>query len=765
MGKRAFPVTLVAGMAVALFCGIALYLRIVPSYDKVFVGDWIKFTTPDAYYYMRQVDSLVHNFPHLISFDPYRNYPYGQSLVGFNLFVYFLGGIVWLIGLGAPTQHTIDIVGVYFPAVLGALDVILVYFIGKELFNRWAGVIAAGLLAILPGEFLGRSIIGATDRDAFEVLLTALTMLFLILAIKNARQKEIGFNLRPLGRAITKPLVYSLLTGVFLGFYLLTWVGAFLFVFIIFAYFIIQSIIDHLKHKNINYLSFVGIVTFLIALLIFLPSHPGLNYLVLLVIALLTPPVLALISGLMLRARVKVGYYPLAIFGLGLISLAVLYVVNPSIPKSLLSQLQIFFPSETERIVIEMQPLLFPSGRFSFVVAWANFTTGLFLSLISLGILIHLVIKRGEADKTLILVWSLVIMGATLALRRMALLYAVNVALLSGYVSWLVLQLVGFKEAPAESVESSKRNERQKGRRRLGSHLAASRANMALGVLIVFFVTFLPNINRAINVSSQAYFAPSDACCESLSWMKDNTPDPSGNHDFYYDLYKAPFGYPGTAYGVAAWWEYGYLVIRIGHRLTNCDPGGGDRVSVADFFTSQNEAQANTIMNKLGSRYVIIDHDLTEAVTGKFEVVAMLNGNSFDFCDIYYQLEGGRLNPVVAFYPEYYQSTVVRLYNFNGEQVIPHRCTVISYEDKISSGGQPYKQITGIESFPTYEAAQAYVTRQKSGNYRIAGGNPFISPVPLEKLEHYKLVYSSKYTTTQPDIGMVPEVKIFEYIK
>src|SRR4030043_1040304 len=157
MSQRRFSPGLIAGIIVALFFRVSLYIRVALPYDQVFVGDWIKFTGVDAYYFMRIVDNLVHNFPHLNSFDPYMLYPGGGGTGLCTFFVYFLAGITWLVGLGSPTQHTVDIVGVYFPAVLGALTVVPVYFIGKALFSRWAGVIAAGLVVLLPGEFLGRS--------------------------------------------------------------------------------------------------------------------------------------------------------------------------------------------------------------------------------------------------------------------------------------------------------------------------------------------------------------------------------------------------------------------------------------------------------------------------------------------------------------------------------------------------------------------------------------------------------------------------------
>jgi dolichyl-diphosphooligosaccharide--protein glycosyltransferase len=223
-------------VTLVLVCfAVAFYLRVVLPHSQVFVGDQIKYTTTDAYYFMRQIDNLVHNFPHFLAFDPYQNYPVGAVLNGQNLFVYFASSIIWLTGLGSPSQHTVDLVGAYLPAILGALAVVPVYFIGKTLFNRWAGILSAALIAITPGEFLGRTILGNTDRDAFEVMLSAITTLFLILAVKAAREKQFTFrtlNFRNIAR-YSRPLMYSLILGVVVGIYVLTWRGAFNFVLII----------------------------------------------------------------------------------------------------------------------------------------------------------------------------------------------------------------------------------------------------------------------------------------------------------------------------------------------------------------------------------------------------------------------------------------------------------------------------------------------------------------------------------------------------
>lgn len=772
MNRTEFNSKLIAGIFLAVFFGAALFIRVVLPYDKVFVGDWIKFTGVDAYFFMRIVDNLVHNFPHLNAFDPYLLYPSGWSISAQTFWPYFISIVTWLFGFGSPSQHTVDMVGVYFPAVLGALTTIPVYFIGKTLFNRWAGVMAAGLIAIFPGEFLGRSILGFTDYHVAEVMFTTVTMLFLILAVKTGRDRQLTLGNLWHGQwaTVTKPFIYSILAGVFLGIYFLTWAGALLFVFIIFSYLVIQFIIDHLKSKSTEYLCFVSTIVFIVTFLISLPLHPDRMVSASFIIAIIIPIVMAVLSNFITNRNIKPIIYPAAIIGLGLVSLAVLRIANPSLLQSITGRFYIFvWPIGTT--VLEMQPLLFPGGSFSWSLAWGNFTTGFFFSFISLGILVYLVIKRGETEKTAFVVWSLIILAATLAMRRFAYYLVVNIALLTGYLSWLVLNISGFKKLtikPADSLEESRKKAKLK--KREGSHSFANTIRMSLGILAIFFLVFFPNIGNAVDTASHATFAPSDAWYESLTWLETNTPDPFGTPDFYYELYKPSepgksYQNPQTAYGVTAWWDYGYWITRISHRIPTSNPGTGN-MGEASIFCAQDEASASKLLDQFGSKYVIIDHDIATVFGGKFYALATLSGSDPDkFYGVYYQLNGNTLEPVILFYPEYYSSLVVRLYNFDGGKVIPKTSTVISYQEKVSPDGQPYKQIASVRSFGSYEEAQTYISNQKSSNYVMVSPDPYASPMPLSAVEHYRLVFASKGVVTEPGRGMVPAVKIFEYAK
>ncbi len=776
--KRLFSPPVITLIALLVIAGISLLIRVKLPYDQVFVNGSVWFHGVDAWYHMRHIENLVHNFPHVNFFDPYVLYPSGGEGLARPFFDWLVAGIAWLVGLGSPSQHTVDVVGAYLPPVLGTLTIIPVYFIGKELFNRWVGVLAAALLAILPGEFLNRSLLGFTDHHVAEALFSTVTLMFLIMAIKRARERQISFThlLNRNWTTIRKPLIYALLAGVFLGIYLLSWIGGLLLIFVIFAYLVIQFIIDHLRRRSTDYLCIIATLAFLIAFIMLLPvlGEGGLGaiYSISLSIAISTPIVLSGISHLMASKAIKVAYYPIALLSLGGISLAVFHAINPLLLHSMLGRFHMFAPVAASLAILETHPLLFPFGHFSLETAWLLFTTSFFISFVSLGFLVYASIKAESADKTLFLIWSILMLVAVLGQRRFGYYFAVNAALLTAYFSWRTLDFAGLRELlarPKEDVriaEKTKRKAKKKTRAKMVEKKLLQPSVTWVRVLVagvaIFFLVFFPNVGKAEAVASGSVYID-QGWRSSLAWLRDNSPEPFGDPDFYYRLYETPFHYPATAYGIMCWWDYGYWITRIAHRIPNSNPSQANAARVADFFVAQDENSANQVMDEMGSRYVIIDYQM---VTGKFHVIPVWAGSSQDeFYETYYwPIQGGKLEPVVLFYPAYYRSMVVRLYNFDGKAVVPTESTVISYEEKVSSEGSRYKEITGSKSFPTYQDAQAYVSSQEPGNWRIASPNPFATPVPLEELEYYELVYQSDAMAMVAG-ERIPSVKIFEYVK
>lgn len=792
-------VTMLIVALLVIFFALSLVFRVALPYDSVFTGGWVKFTTVDAYYHMRLVDNLAHNFPHLTHFDPYFIYPGGSATGGVHFFDYLLAFIIWVIGLGSPTQHTIDVVSAYFPSVLAALTIIPVFFIGKALFNRWVGVMAAFLMALLPGEFLGRSILGNTDYHVAETLFSMTAALFLILAVKAAGSKPDGQGPLTFGhllkrdwKAITRPLVYALLAGVFLGIYLITWMGALLFVFIISVFFVVQFVINHFRHKSNEHLGIIGFVAFLVADIIFLPQAPDRNFTMVMVAALFVPLVLAALSILISSRKLNTFFYPPSLIVAGGVILLIVRAIDPSGVTTMWHNfLFIFAPGSgsTAATTMEMEHLLSPQGTFSTLYAWSYFTTSFFLisptsslhflwwlpgfGFISFLILIWLSIKqRGDKEiQVFFIIWTLIVLMATLSERRFAYYLVVNIAVLSAYISWQIIWYAGLRrltenaEKVAAAVKAETPRAKAKKKRRESPGIGIYYVNTILAIILVFFCVDFFNISKSNSTASQAaLFAPTDGWEQALTWMKSNTPDPLGDPGAYDKLYNSDYKYPASAYGVSAWWDYGYWITRIAQRLPSANPSQTPEpiTKVANLFLSQNATSADKIMADLGSSYIIADNSL---ITGKLWAVADWAKQSQDkYFGIYYVPNNGMYQGRTLYTPDFYRTLIVRLYCFDGKAVPDGKPVVVAYNTQ-TKNGTTYKLVTAADQYPTYQAALNYIASQKSGNYDIVGTSPFVSPVPLDAVQDFKIVYSSPFTDSFSGNVTLPDVKVFQQVK
>ncbi len=810
MNKFKLSSSVLTGVLVAALAIFAFILRVSFSFSQIFKGDWIKYSSADAYYQMRLVDNLAYNYPSASSFDPYLLFPGGSGIAESNMFVNVLASVSSLFGLVTPSQHTVDVVGVFAPPVLAALTVVVVFFIGKELFGKWGGVFSAALLAIIPGEFLSRTKLGFTDYHCLEVFITSFFILFVIMALKAANKNNLRFeNLWKIDWvSLRKPGIYSLIAGISLGLFGLTWSGAPMFTFIIFVFLFIQFLIDHMKKKPTEYLSIIGTVTFFIAFLVVLPGTVSIIIPASSLVGAIACIALGVVSRFMAVRNMKPVYYPVAVIIMAVAGFGLFYLILPNIVTAMLERFSIFTPSGTQLTTIEMQPLISSTYGNAFAVVWSNYNTTFFVAFISMLALLYFVIKQGTAEKTLFFVWSVIILISNLGQRRFGYYFSVNIALLTGFLSWLVIDYARthiFTEKVKQAIEKAKKVKRKATRRQQSNPRVAPYSVMSLVIIVVFFTGYFWSIEPAIDAAKRSPYAPSDAWCSVLDWMRENTPEPFGDPDAYYDLVRSDkylpystilstygntsnrtdyytnldvyYPYPETAYGVLSWWDYGYWIARIAHRIPNANPSQDPRAirDVAAFFTAQDEATANKVREKLDTEYVVIDYETAYVnpitTSGKFWAIITWGGMPVaDFFDMYLMMvnpdDETQLIQRPLFYPEYYRSMAVRMYNFDCQAVTPANVWVISYqEQRDTKSGAIYKIIVDAKQFATYEEAEEFVSSQEEGNYRIASMNPMIPCTPLEALEDYEVVHVSEQGQLFTSGNLTSEVKVFQYTK
>ena len=582
---------------------LSLYLRIVLPFNNVFTGEYIKFISVDAYWQMANVDKIAPNF--LI---------YITRIFDIPIFQWLLSGVIWCIGWGNPSQSLIDTVAVYFPPIIAALTIVPVYIIGKLLFNRFAGLVAAALIAVLPGEWLGRSLLGFTDHHVAEVLFSTTALMFFLLAIKTEGKRCI---------------VYSILATLFIFTCVYSWTSGILIVAIV--------------------------MVFLSVLVIW-------------------------------RWKLRSGFFPFISLWLLIFGMIMFLAFNVDLIPRMWAYIT---TSTTITTTQEMRPLLFPAGSFSPLAAWGNFTTLLLAVPITMGLLINRLIKDTDSNALFLLVWSVVMLAAMLCFRRYSYYFAVNAALLGGFMAWWLWTHI---------------NERV----------------MAIGITgSLICIMLFPCFNAAMITAERSTFAPSDAWMGALEWVENETPQESV---------------------ILAWWDYGYWINRETGRSAYVTPSQ-DRIPVENTARMFLSSSQNYIV---GADYIILDYD---TIMGKHWAVATWAGEEpTKYNGFYYIVDGGSHKSVQLFHPEYYQGLAVRLYNFNGQAVTPIQSTVIG----ITYGSNV---LTTVDVYATYDEALA----NKGTGEKLVGTHAFISPVPLEKVEGYSLVYESL-----EKINGISAVKIFK---
>jgi len=185
----------------------AFCVRVLGQLDKVFAGNNIWFRGVDSWYHMRLADITAARFPDFLTRDMYAIFPNGHQ-------VGYLPLNSWIIGFFGQV-FDYEIVGALLPAIVGALTLIPTYLIGREVFSRKVGLIASLLVAMLPGEFLHRTLLGFTDHHALEAFLMPMTLWLFLRAYRTSKLK------------------WHILAGLSLGLYHLAWAGTSLFVIII----------------------------------------------------------------------------------------------------------------------------------------------------------------------------------------------------------------------------------------------------------------------------------------------------------------------------------------------------------------------------------------------------------------------------------------------------------------------------------------------------------------------------------------------------
>ncbi|WP_423744949.1 oligosaccharyl transferase, archaeosortase A system-associated (plasmid) [Haladaptatus sp. SPP-AMP-3] len=760
----------------AVLLGFMLWVRL-QSYDSFVRNGEVFFSGNDAWYHLRQVQYTVSHWPATMPFDPWTYYPYGTSVGQFGtLYDQIVATVALIVGLGDPSQKTVALTLLVAPAVFGTLVAVPTYFIGKRLSGRLGGLFGVLVLALIPGVFLNRGLVGFSDHNIVEPFFQAFAVLAMMVAVSVAERERPVFELladRDFA-AVRRPLGYGTLAGIATALYLWVWPPGVLLIGIFGVFFLLKLTADYVRGVSPDHLAFVASISMgVTGLLLLVPF--GTATFSATKFSLLQPLMafaIAIGSGFMAwlarewddRDLATTGY-PVAVFGILVVGALVVYVALPGLFNLIQNNLVRFVgfnAGAAQRTIGEAKPFLNGGQSLTSAVV-PQYGLMFFTAIVGALVMVWRALSADEheGEKFLVLVWSAFIVAAAFTQVRFNYYLAVPVAVLNAYLLGWVLGFVGIGDSASETIRNVE----------------------AYQVLAVVFVVLLvvPALVVPVQVSGTKTYTAQTVGNNtgpgsvtqwegSLQWMQKNTPQEgnlggAGNSMNYYGTYSqddGDFDYPDGSYGVMSWWDYGHWITVNGERIPNANPFQEGATTAANYLLAQNESQANAVIDSLGdkneeTRYVMVDWKMVETKgrqgNVKFFAPTVFNKNVSQSTFMDYILVGDQGNYVVQHKQAYYETQMVRLYKYGGSSVEP-KPIVLDWD--VGTGTRNGQQITYkqnpqgpnetvVRTFDTMKEAREFV--EKDGSSQIGG----IGPYPSERipaLQHYRVVKESKSQST-----------------
>lgn len=707
---------------------VAILMRML-SYTSVTANGSITFIGYDEYYHMRRILCTTSNFPHVLNFDSYLNYPYGFQ-IGWPPFFDLLGALLAkILGLGQPDFHTIEIAGAILPVILGVLTIIPLYIATKSVFDRKTGLLGALIFAVMPAHIYA-SQFGESGHHVAETLLTTAAFASFILALKYIEKQSFSWtSLKNISseKFLLKSLAFAGVSGLFLALFIFTWLGAPAFVSLIVLYTFIQSIIDLKTGKRSDHLFICTTVCLFVTLLFTIPlsagySRPGLEmsamylswFQPLYVFCMLVATILLWgLSTYISKKDMDWKYYPGILILVSCLSFLILRFFAIGLYAFLIEGMN-FFSGKGEYLgtISEALPLfLTQQGQLSFSEVFGAFGLCFFIALAAFFLLsLEWKGENSKPERVFFFLWTLFSAYLALSQRRFIYQLAVNVSILTAYLLLVLLnsfdfetevkKLAKFGQRTGKSPVTALQNEKEtksktKSKIKTKKILEPKKVQKPdyfkiIIPLIIIGLVFVPCICIG-NAFAQNAGSLDPTWKESLTWLKNSSPETS----YYLQPSQTP------EYGVLSWWDYGNWIVYISQRpaiSNNFQTGVEDS---AHFFMTDSGQEAKAIMDKLKVKYVITDTLMT-AADGKFSAIATLAGkNAGNYYDV--QQQTTATGTQIGYQPttELYNLELYKLHILDGSNLgnlrLVHESNVSSVEDNINNTVKVFEYVPGAK--------------------------------------------------------------------
>ena len=718
---------------VFLIAAAAFGIRTYPGWNNVFTESGVNFLETDAWYHVRLTEYQVRNYPWRVTNDPYAA-PGGQFVPIAPLFDAITATVVVILHGRDATTAEVERTASMMPPIFGALAVIVVWALARTLFDRRAGLLAACLLAVLPGHFLDRTMVGFVDHHALEALLALATLLGFARALTTTTQAG--------------PFV----AGVALGLYMLTWgSGAFL-VAIVAAWFVLAQALAPNDEVRTKVATVTASASAAALVLVVGFQDPAMHRYGSQVLGLSTLAAVAFAARHVRGARKRGA---LAALAMALVTGAVVIAgVAPNLIPQLYVDVARLVPDPTRMGVLEARPLFLYSGQWRWDQPWLFFRTGFFIGLVALVPFAVRVWRARRPAELLALIYASAVFAATIGQNRFGYYLVTACALLGG---WLAMSLLDWGGVPhADNTVP----------------VSWTRMPLAREVAVIAVAAgmFAPNLAPRVLLAERASSFPAHWRA-TMDWLREQTPPPflqsaGTGDDFYYARYPAD-GVPTPDYTVMNWWDQGYWITQRARRVPVANPTQGRAANSARFYVETDEARALEILRTERVRYVLSDWELPfrrladGTIMGRFQnIVDWAGGVHARYYEIVYRRENDAWTAVWVFHEPYYRSMAYRLSAIGGSQATPaNATTVITVASRADGSGMRFRELLSERTYSSYDAA-----RQAAGSSKtealVVGLDPWVSAFPLAPLAGLTQVFAARTAEQQPTEA--PWVRVFE---
>jgi len=549
---------------------------------------------PDPYYNMRLVEGTLETgrYPYYSAEDPILNYPLGRSggrapllnmmAIGFSkLLVPFVGDVD---AIGYSMQ--------FIPALFGALLIFPVYFIGKTLFGKKEGLVAALLVAVIPihiGSGHG-SAYTLFDHDSFNLLLFFLTFLFLIKSVKEKNN-------------ITSAL-YAGLAGTSVAALTLVWVEAQFIYVVIAAYAFIQIFIDIIRNKiSLNFarnMSIILLLGYFVSLPVRITRLPSFSIEIPLVMGFAIL-IFGLFTYILHKKKIPWILSLPVIIGAGIFLLAFFYIV-PSLATtySFLSPLsrisEVIYGSGIYGTKVDIT--IAEAGTYSISRTVMSYGPALYwLAWAGLVLLIfHYITQKGRREYMFIIVLFIINIWLAGSAGRFLNDMVPLIAVLAGWITWFVIDKLNYKEML--------RNIRNAGGGLRGIRKGTKIYHL-LGIFFVAFIVIMPNAFLALDAAIPSAVTQNGTSNLKIDFFGIDHESAFGSSTYKEQYWIDAFSWlrsqdndikdPTDRPAFISWWDYGFYASAVSEHPTVADNFQDGIPPAANFHTSKSEKEAVSV--------------------------------------------------------------------------------------------------------------------------------------------------------------------------